>query len=654
MKWLFTLLAFFHLAFLNAQFTPPPNPAQPPAGPAGYLPFVIVNNSLLPDSDINVVITGRDVTNTNLQEIAQINTGTGVGTFVPASTFTNTSDANLTLAQFPHDTEGNAYFYLNVVSAGIIFFSVGTALDQPVVAGQIQGANFTSPSQPNYTTNFDTFEFAYVTATTPNISANATAVNFFSIPLYGYISTPSPGSDSNTGLYQPRSYIMSGSANTFSMNALEAAELAQWNSLFLTNGSTTIYRLLSTGKAMTATPTIFDPNYLDNAAAYGYSFLEDIWYGPASFYRTHPLVLTIPAGSLGTYTGTINPDNSITFLSSLYTVGFDPPTTSTPTTTSDIFSGIDLAVIDTSPNGDGVQVSKLFEEAIIAGLVPTAMTLSNPYLLENQDNFYMPNPNISPAGQPPAGPWYDLYSKALHNFGFIYTFAFDEPLWPQVAISSNTLESNTYLGITIGNLVQAVSSVTITSSANPAGLGETVTFTATVTGVSPTGTATFIIDGVEVAVVPLVNGQASFSISTLSVGTHTIVVQYSGDANNLAATSPTFIQTITSILPPINLHVIQVKNRFATQSDLINIITWQAPTSGTTPVLYRIYRDPQLTQLIGTVPASSVCNNMFKFEDHNRKKGRTYTYFIVSVDAFGAVSTPAEVVFQGKKEKKHR
>ena len=47
---------------------------------------------------------------------------------------------------------------------------------------------------------------------------------------------------------------------------------------------------------------------------------------------------------------------------------------------------------------------------------------------------------------------------------------------------------------------------------------------------SPTGTVTFK-DGTNSAKVTLVNGSASFSTSTLTQGTHTITVSYSGDKN---------------------------------------------------------------------------------------------------------------------------
>src|SRR5262249_37896024 len=142
----------------------------------------------------------------------------------------------------------------------------------------------------------------------------------------------------------------------------------QWKNLVLGNGSTTIYRVLSPGKAIAA--GFFDQNYLDNASTYGFSYISDIWTGPLGFYRTHPLSIKIPNGS--TYTGTVQ-GNQFVFHSGPNQVTFSIPAFGPPyasSTTYLIFSGLPLyssATID----ADGVQVSKAFQEAIIAGILPT-------------------------------------------------------------------------------------------------------------------------------------------------------------------------------------------------------------------------------------------------------------------------------------------
>jgi hypothetical protein len=74
------------------------------------------------------------------------------------------------------------------------------------------------------------------------------------------------------------------------------------------------------------------------------------------------------------------------------------------------------------------------------------------------------------------------------------------------------------------------------SSLNPSHVGDSVTFTTTVkqsvpgTGV-PTGTVTFKDGNTALGTVALNSGVAMFTTSGLSVGSHTIVASYSGDAN---------------------------------------------------------------------------------------------------------------------------
>jgi autotransporter-associated beta strand protein len=101
-------------------------------------------------------------------------------------------------------------------------------------------------------------------------------------------------------------------------------------------------------------------------------------------------------------------------------------------------------------------------------------------------------------------------------------------------------------------VTQASSTTTLTSSANPSGFGQTVTFTAAVTGNSPSqgvpisGSVTFSIDGgTTVATIPVNNqGKANFPISTLSLGTHTVVATFAATTNFAGSTSSTLTQTV--------------------------------------------------------------------------------------------------------------
>ena len=58
----------------------------------------------------------------------------------------------------------------------------------------------------------------------------------------------------------------------------------------------------------------------------------------------------------------------------------------------------------------------------------------------------------------------------------------------------------------------------------------------------PTGQVTFLIDGADRGTIDLVNNSAKLTLPNgLSTGTHKVVVQYTGDANNLASTTTIFL-----------------------------------------------------------------------------------------------------------------
>jgi hypothetical protein len=90
---------------------------------------------------------------------------------------------------------------------------------------------------------------------------------------------------------------------------------------------------------------------------------------------------------------------------------------------------------------------------------------------------------------------------------------------------------------------QASSATTVASNVNPSAYGQAVSFTANVAAVAPgtgaaTGTVQFNVDGSAFgSPVTLVSGSAtSGSISTLTVGTHTVTAVYSGNTNLLGST----------------------------------------------------------------------------------------------------------------------
>ncbi|HYA24335.1 MAG TPA: Ig-like domain repeat protein [Terriglobales bacterium] len=97
---------------------------------------------------------------------------------------------------------------------------------------------------------------------------------------------------------------------------------------------------------------------------------------------------------------------------------------------------------------------------------------------------------------------------------------------------------------------KSATTTTLQSSLNPAGVGQSVTFTATVspaTGGTPTGTVTFN-DGTTAlgGAVNLNGGAAVLAISTLKAATHTISAVYSGDSNYSGSTSAVLNQVVNT------------------------------------------------------------------------------------------------------------
>jgi hypothetical protein len=114
----------------------------------------------------------------------------------------------------------------------------------------------------------------------------------------------------------------------------------------------------------------------------------------------------------------------------------------------------------------------------------------------------------------------------------------------------------------------AGTSTAVTSSNNPSAVGQSVTFTATVSnttqggGPTPVGSVVFSIDSGAQTSPPttLSGGQATFTVSNLALGSHTVTATFTG-SNFAGSTSPTLSQvvkaasttTLTSSQSPANL-----------------------------------------------------------------------------------------------------
>ena len=115
-----------------------------------------------------------------------------------------------------------------------------------------------------------------------------------------------------------------------------------------------------------------------------------------------------------------------------------------------------------------------------------------------------------------------------------------------------TTSTSTALTEVVNVAAKVGTTTSLSSSLNPATTGQTVVFTATVAGTTtntptPTGSVTFL-DGTTTLGAGTLNGsgQASFSISTLAVGTHAITAVYGADTNYAASTSTPLNEVINA------------------------------------------------------------------------------------------------------------
>ena len=123
------------------------------------------------------------------------------------------------------------------------------------------------------------------------------------------------------------------------------------------------------------------------------------------------------------------------------------------------------------------------------------------------------------------------------------------------SISGSAVASAFVSKISLGaTTTKIATATTIAASPNPQVAGGSVTFTITVQpesgGGVPTGQITTTVDGAAGPTLTLNNGEATYSTTSLTVGSHTIAASYSGDANYSASTASSFTETIGGVQPP--------------------------------------------------------------------------------------------------------
>ncbi|OWK45590.1 Ig-like domain repeat protein [Fimbriiglobus ruber] len=145
--------------------------------------------------------------------------------------------------------------------------------------------------------------------------------------------------------------------------------------------------------------------------------------------------------------------------------------------------------------------------------------------------------------------------------------------------------------------VNVPTTTTLTGPPSPSSFGQSVTFTANVGSGdgTPDGSVTFVIDGTATAPVSLANGIATYTISTLAAGSHTIAAEYAGSGNFLTSDATAITQAVNTAATATTLAVAPTPSTFGQTVT----VTATVISAGGTP-------DGTITFVVDGTPAGTV------------------------------------------------
>ena len=163
---------------------------------------------------------------------------------------------------------------------------------------------------------------------------------------------------------------------------------------------------------------------------------------------------------------------------------------------------------------------------------------------------------------------------------------------PALAAGSHAMQASyngdgTYLASASAVWVQTVSkastSIALASSLNPATVGQSVVFTATLSPAAATGSVQFLDGATAIGTAVLSGGTASMSTAALAAGSHSITVAYAGDANCTTATSAAVAETVTKASSTASL---SADNGTITYGQNVNLTASVSPAAATGTVQF--------------------------------------------------------------------
>lgn len=475
----------------NNEPGPNPNPPTPPTPPpliTGFFAIQLVNTTGLSDDRLFVVVKGQHTA--TIQSFLLLGSD-GKGTYADVTDISQPFSPNYCkrFSELPGQNN-NRYMYVpQPLTSARVYFSI----DYPLYMSNVKNVHnlwtIVDPSafslnDPNYYTFYDKIEFSYdIPAALPNANlyVDPTAVDFFSLPIAIQLINPL-STLTQSGLPIARATVFTSVQNTF--NTYDTTTGHEWSKLFLTyvanpfNNPTVLANLRVVSPRSSINNTVgpsanplhaFPNDYLTNAT-YGFNYVNDVWNFYDSSLHTNTLRIDatelMPVGGTPSdfqYVGTVDHATGVFTFNSL--TGGHTWTMQKPTgpvySTFPFFAGAQFNDDGEANLTPGAIIVRQFTAAFDVGILPINFTAGN-YMTQayfisqkNLNRYYMPNLEWPTSN----GPFYDLYSKAIHSFKDInnnsyplYSFAYDDELGQDGTLNTNVEQKNSYLIVTLSNV----------------------------------------------------------------------------------------------------------------------------------------------------------------------------------------------------------
>jgi hypothetical protein len=450
-----------------------------------------------------------------------------------------------------------------------------------------QTVSFTA-TLPNGATGTVTFTYGAIALGTPTLANGTATVSTSSLPVGADTITATYNGDTNNGP-QSTSLIQTVNKTTPPITATTSGPSTSGGSVTITTnlppGTTGTVTVTSGGVTLgsgpvnptTGTVTITTTSLPVGTDPITATYGGDTNNNPATGTTTQTVTKATPTVTLNSSTNPSNPGQTVTFTATLPsgvtgTVTFTNGTTSLGTAT--ITSGIATVSTSTLATGSslitaayGGDINNYPATATLTQVVgkstpPITVTTSGP---STSGGSVTITTNLPPGttgtvtitsggvtlGSGPVNP--------TTGTVVISTTALPVGTDPITATYGGDTNNNPATGNTIQIVTKAALTVTLTSSANPSTVSQSVTFTATLPA-NATGTVTFLDGSTILGIGTISSGTAMLITSTLTAGSHTVTATYGGDADNSSATSEPLTQIVNKITPTLPPPVVSSPN----------------------------------------------------------------------------------------------